>query len=178
MPGPNHLPNIIYPVSSNISLAYDALNRLTSMVDGVGTTVYNYDAVGQILSEDGPWANDTVSYTYNNRLRSGLSVLAPNASAWTESYGYDAAKRLTSVTSPAGTFSYAYDALRSTLPAKLTLPNGAYITNAYDSVARLLSTVLKNSQLSTLNSHPYQLQPRQPAHPAGLHRRQLRQLRV
>jgi RHS repeat-associated protein len=154
-----NLTNIVYPVSSNISLAYDALNRLTSMVDGVGTTVYNYDAVGQILSEDGPWANDTVSYTYNDRLRSGLSVVAPNASAWTESYGYDTAKRLTSVTSPAGAFSYAYDALRSTLPAKLTLPNSAYITNTYDNVARLLSTVLKTSQLSTLNSHQYSYNP-------------------
>ena len=122
MPGPNHLPNIIYPVSSNISLAYDALNRLTSMVDGVGTTVYNYDAVGQLLSEDGPWANDTVSYTYNNRLRSGLSVLAPNASAWTESYGYDAAKRLTTVASPAGTFAYAYDALAPRSPQSSRSP--------------------------------------------------------
>jgi RHS repeat-associated protein len=154
-----NLTNIVYPVSSNISLAYDALNRLTSMVDGVGTTAYSYDAVGQILSEDGPWANDTVSYTFNNRLRSGLSVLAPNASPWTQSYGYDAAKRLTNATSPAGTFSYAYDALRSTLPAKLTLPNGAYITNTYDNVARLLSTVLKSSGLSTINSHSYQLNP-------------------
>jgi RHS repeat-associated protein len=152
-----NLTNIVYPVSSNISLAYDGLNRLTTMVDGVGTTTYGYDAVGQLLSEDGPWADDTVSYTYNNRLRGSLSVLAPNASAWTESYGYDTEKRLTSVTSPAGYFSYAYDALRSTLPAKLSLPNGAYITNSYDNVARLLSTVLKSSGQSTINSHSYQL---------------------
>ena len=91
-----NLTNIVYPVSSAITLQYDALNRLTTMVDGVGTTTYGYDAVGQLLSEDGPWADDTVSYTYNNRLRSSLSVLAPNASAWTENYAYDAAKRLTS----------------------------------------------------------------------------------
>ena len=36
------------------------------MVDGVGTTRYTYDAAGQLLSEDGPWDNDTVSYSYNN----------------------------------------------------------------------------------------------------------------
>ena len=150
-----NLTNIAYPISSNITLAYDALIRLTSMIDGVGTTLYSYDAVGQILSEDGPWADDTVSYTYNNRLRSGLSVLAPNASAWAETYGYDAAKRLSSLTSPAGTFSYAYDALRSTLPTTLSLPNGAFITNTYDSVARLLSTTLKNPQLAILNAHQY-----------------------
>jgi YD repeat-containing protein len=77
---------MVYPVSSNISLAYDGLNRLTNMVDAVRTTTYSYDAAGQILSEDGPWADDTVSYTYNNRLRASMSVLAPNASAWTQSY--------------------------------------------------------------------------------------------
>ena len=127
------------------------------MVDGVGTTRYGYDDVGQLLSEDGPWANDTVSYTYNNRLRSGLSVLAPNASAWTESYGYDGAERLTTVASAAGSFGYTYDPVRQLQVGMITLPNGAYITNAYDSVARLLSTVLKGSDLSTINSHSYQL---------------------
>ena len=100
---------MVYPVSPSLQFAYDALNRLTNMVDGVGTTAYGYDAAGQLLSEDGPWAYDTVSYTYNNRLRTGLSVQAPNADAWTQSYGYDSARRLTSVTSPAGAFSYTYD---------------------------------------------------------------------
>ena len=149
--------NIVYPVSPSISLAYDVLNRLTSMVDAVGSTVYGYDNVGQLLSEDGPWANDTVSYSYNNRLRTGLSVLAPNASAWTESYGYDTARRLTSLTSPAGAFSYTLGGASSASPLtrKLTLPNGAYITNTYDSVARLLSTVLNNSTNGMLNSHNY-----------------------
>jgi len=76
----------------------------------------------RFLSEDGPWSDDSVNYTYNNRLRSGLSLLAPNGSPWTQSYSYDPAKRLTSITSPAGTFAYAYDAQRSTLPTKLSLP--------------------------------------------------------
>ena len=79
-----NLTNVVYAVSPSISMAYDVLNRLTNMVDAVGTTVYSYDGASQLLSEDGPWASDTVSYTYNNRLRNGLSLSAPNASAWTE----------------------------------------------------------------------------------------------
>jgi hypothetical protein len=43
----------------------------------------------------------------------------------------------------------------SALIQKLALPNTAYITNVYDSVARLLSTKLNNSSHTTLNSHAY-----------------------
>ena len=78
-------------------MSYDPLNRLTTMVDGVGTTLYGYDGVGQVLSEDGPWPNDTVNYTYANRLRVSLSVQAPNGAPWSQSYGYDTARRLTGV---------------------------------------------------------------------------------
>ena len=42
------------------------------MVDGVGTTHYLCDQVGQLLSEAGPKNDDTVSYTCNNRLRASL----------------------------------------------------------------------------------------------------------
>lgn len=152
-----NLTHVAYAVSHSISLAYDVLNRLTNMVDAVGTTAYSYDQVGQILSEDGPWANDTVSYIYQNRLRTALSVQAPNASAWTQSYGYDSARRLTNVVSPAGTFSYVVGGASSASPLlkKLLLPNGAFITNSYDGNARLLSTVLKNSGGTNLDSYTY-----------------------
>ena len=54
-----NLTNVDYAVSPDITLQYDALNRLTNMVDAVGTTVYGYDAAGLLLNEDGPWAGDT-----------------------------------------------------------------------------------------------------------------------
>jgi hypothetical protein len=37
-------------------------------------------------SEDGPWADDAVSYTYQNRQRTGLSLQQPNAAQWSQSY--------------------------------------------------------------------------------------------
>ena len=150
-----NLTNIVYPVSSNIVLCYDAMNRLTNMVDGVGTATFSYNQVGQILSENGPWANDTVTYTYANRLRTALN-LSQTSGSWSQSYGYDSIQRLASVSSPAGAFSYQYvGSGPSTLVSRLTLPNGASITNSYDNLGRLLSTTLKDSLLATLNSHQY-----------------------
>ena len=150
-----NLTNVVYPVTTQIKLRYDALNRLTNMVDGVGTTIYGYDAAGQLLSEDGPWTSDTVSYSYANRLRTALNVSAPNASAWTQGYSYDSARRLYNITSQAGNFGYIYDPVRMQRVDELTLPNGAYITNTFDNVARLTGTYLKNNGNANLDSYAY-----------------------
>jgi RHS repeat-associated protein len=147
--------NITYNISHGIALAYDALNRPTNMVDAVGTTHYGYDAAGELLSEGGLWNDDTISYSYNNRLRASLNIQQPDADAWTQSYAYDPARRMTNITTPSGAYSYQYDVTRKLKVANLLFPNTAYYTNTYDSVARLLSTVLKNSGNSVLNSHSY-----------------------
>ena len=47
-----------------------------------------------------------MNFTYQNWLRTGLSQYA---TPWSQGYGYDLARRLTSVTSPAGVFNYAFD---------------------------------------------------------------------
>ena len=107
-----NLTNIDYAVSTDVRFEYDALNRVTKMVDAAGTTIYSYAAGGQLWTEDGPWSSDTVTNSYSNRLRTGLSLAQPTGS-WTNSFGYDAAKRLTSVTSPAGTFTYTLGAAAS-----------------------------------------------------------------
>ncbi len=152
-----NLLSVAHPISPSISFGYDALNRMTNMVDGVGTTKYSYNAVGQLLSQEGPWADDTIGYTYSSRdrMRHGLSLQAPNASPWTQSYTYDSAKRLKSLISPAGTFGFGYNGVQQVEVGGVTLPNGAYITNTFDKVGRMLSTTLKNSASSTLNYHGY-----------------------
>lgn len=150
-----NLTHVTYPVSPAISLSYDALNRLTNMIDAVGTTVYGYDQVGQLLSAGGLWPNDTVNYSYANRLRTGMGVQAPNTSAWTQSYGYDSARRLTGITSPAGEFAYTYDSTQLQRVDLLTLPGDNYITNTYDSVARQTLTELVNVQGTNLDSYAY-----------------------
>jgi YD repeat-containing protein len=72
-----NLTGVTYQTSPSIGLSYDADNRLTGMIDGVGTTAYTYDQVGQLLSEGGLWPNDTVNYTNQNVLRMELSLAHP-----------------------------------------------------------------------------------------------------
>src|SRR5438270_7692303 len=124
------------------------------MVDAVGTTIYTYDAAGQLLTEDGPFSSDTVTNTYSNRLRVGLALGQP-VGYWTNGFAYDPAKRLTNVTMSAGSFSYDFAAPKNRLSWRLTLPNTSYITNNFDSSARLLTTSLQNSSATVLDAYTY-----------------------
>ncbi len=101
--------NVTNHINQPLSFAYDAINEMTSMLDGLGTTAFTYTPGGQLASESGPWAGDTVAYAYTNRLRTKLDLQQPNADDWVESYAYDTANRMKSVTSPAGTFGYSYN---------------------------------------------------------------------
>ncbi len=134
---------------------------MTSMSDGIGTTTFTYTPGGQLASETGPWARDKVAYTYTNRLRIGLDLQQPNASDWIQTYGYDLAARMDATASPAGTFTYTYNpglagtTAASSLIAKIALPNGAFITNTYDSNGRMLGTWLYNSGAHALDASVY-----------------------
>jgi RHS repeat-associated protein len=160
--GNGNLTLVDYPGSADITLSYDALNRLTNMVDAAGTTVFTYNSAGDLLTEDGPWSSDTVTYGYHAsvpHLRTSLSLQQASGS-WTNGFSYDGAHRLSSLSSRAGTFTCTYygggaGTSSSRLYKKLALPNGAYITNAYDNVARLTDTALKNSSNTILNDHSY-----------------------
>ncbi|HEY5915235.1 MAG TPA: hypothetical protein VJA21_31970, partial [Verrucomicrobiae bacterium] len=148
-----NLTNIAYPVSPRVQFVYDALNHVTTMVDAAGTTAYGYTSGGQLWTEDGPFASDTVTNSYQNRLRLALALQQPTG-LWTNGFVYDAAGRLTNVMSPAGGFGYALGT-PGTLLRQLYLPNTSYITNTFDSVARLTGTFLKNSGNTVLDSASY-----------------------
>src|SRR6266498_1333723 len=155
-----NITNIDYPASTDVKFQYDPLNRVTNMVDAAGTTKYAYAAGGQLWTEDGPFSSDTVTNTYNNRLRVGLT-LQQGTGFWTNGFYYDAAKRLTNVTSQAGSFTYTLGgaSYASPLPNRISLPNTSYITNTYDAVARVTGTYLKNSTNGTLDSSVYFYNP-------------------
>jgi RHS repeat-associated protein len=139
-----NLKTIIYP-QLTISNLYDAINELTNMTDGVGANKFSYTGTGRLQSETGPWINNTVSYAYSQGHRTNLSLTQPSASPWTQTYGYDSAWRMIGITSPAGAFGYQYSSLGNQyVVSGITLPNGASITNNYDSLGRLTGTALAN----------------------------------
>ena len=152
----NNLTLINHQNEFYVTLSYDWLNRLTNMVDALGTTKYTYTIAGQLFTEDGPFADDTLTNFYHAGLRTNFSLQQPTG-AWTNSLAYDSAKRLTNVTSPAGIFDYhlAATAAASPLIRKTALPNTSYITNTYDAMARLTGTWLNKSDNTTLDSATY-----------------------
>jgi hypothetical protein len=95
-------------------------------------------------------------------LRTSLSLQQPTG-AFTHTYAYDAAKRLSTLTAAAGTFTYKYSAgvgavtISSDQIKSLILPTTgpAYITNFYDSVGRLTDTWLKHNGGTVLSSNSY-----------------------
>ncbi len=161
-----NLTNILYSggtATSPVALRYDGLGRLTNIVDGVGSTSFGWTDGGLLAYEDGPWSHDRIDYTYAARMRSAFSLEQENAGAWVQGYAYDDYRRLTNVTSVAGTFytqfeSTAWDgtSTASSLPQYLNLPGGSRIENTHDGLGRLLSTVLKDAQSTTVNSHAYE----------------------
>lgn len=129
----------------SIYFVYDGLNRLTNMLDGFGNTTFTWTPGNQLAVENGPWGEDAVNYNYdpNSRLRIGMSVAAPNATPWAQSYAYDSVMRLSSVVSPAGEFDYLGYSGAMDQPEEISMSGGySYIYNGFDGLARLGSTSL------------------------------------
>jgi RHS repeat-associated protein len=145
---------ILYPQSS-IVFAFDALNRLTNMIDAAGTNNFSYTPAGRLQSAGGLWQNDTVSYGYDQGILTNLSLAQP-IGTWPQSFLYDLGSRLTNTASPAGAFIYSYNFQpASALFTGIQLLNGAKIINGYDSMARLTSTALNNYWGHTLDGYSY-----------------------
>ena len=155
---PSDLTNIAYPNRTD-AYTYDADNRLTGMADTNGADIllssFTYTQVGQLATETGPWASNTLSYTYNQGHRASLS-LNSQIPTINQTYGYDSAWRLQSLASLAGTFNYGYTpASASGLVRTIGLPNAASIVENYDSLARLNYTGLLNYWGHPLDGYAY-----------------------
>jgi len=158
-----HLTSTQYPNSPTESFSYNDLDQATGMTDNTGSTQWSYDLLGRKLSETGPWANDTVSCSYDELSRfSGTNINGNYAT----NFAYDALGRLTDATSPAATstatgkWHWDYNPAQvgySASPTQLTLPSGAKTQyNWQSSLERLTQiTNLKSDGATVLSQFAY-----------------------
>lgn len=118
-----------------VSYSYDPdYGRTSSMTDGVGTTVYEYVPItipplpgaGKLASVDGPLANDTITYGYDELGRRITTAINGVAATLT----YDAAGRVVGETNALGVFARTYEgsSRRVVLEA---FPNGQTVESGY-----------------------------------------------
>ena len=121
----------------NVSFTYDpAYNRVSTVLDGTGTTTYAYRPVtvppslgaGQLASVDGPLTDDTIEYTYDELGR--VVTRQIGSSANTQTQAFDSLGRLTTLSNPLGAFTYTYEG-QTGRPTSLVYPNGQQTTWSY-----------------------------------------------
>jgi RHS repeat-associated protein len=140
--------------AGDVTFGYDNQDRMSSMVDYSGTTTFTYDRQGILRSEDGPYANDKLTYTPDALgRRATTTTTLPSGSTEQVSYSYDYLGRLDAVTNPAGTFDYQYSS-NNDLLTYLRMPNGTYATYIYDGFHRPSS--IHNRKLDNTYISKYQ----------------------
>jgi YD repeat-containing protein len=55
---------------TNLSYAYDSWRGIKTITQSPDVHTFGYDFLGRLTSIDRPWADDTLSYTYNDAARS------------------------------------------------------------------------------------------------------------
>jgi RHS repeat-associated protein len=118
-----------------VTFTYDTnYNRVSSMTDGTGTTLYGYVPItvppplgaGQLASVDGPLANDTITFAYDELGRRAVTAINGVAAAKV----FDAAGRVLSETNALGSFTFTYDG-SSSREISQSSPNGPSIALSF-----------------------------------------------
>ena len=122
--------------------SYDSLGRLALLSDGSGHTnvAYSYDSVGRLAGKVLGNANTTAyAYFTNGLLRTIVNQTAIGGVLSRFDYGYDSLGRITSMTTLAGNFTYAYDA--NSQLTSVHAPGGRSITYQYDAAGNRTAVV-------------------------------------
>ena len=119
------------PPTPMVSYTYDPnYNRVLTMADGSGTTVYAYNPVttppalgaNRLASIDGALPNDTITFAYDELGR--VTNRQINGSANSETWTFDSLGRLSSDANKLGTFTYSYVGVTERLQT-ITYPGGS-----------------------------------------------------
>lgn len=145
----------------SVSYAYETdYPRLASMTDAEGATAYSYvpagtNGAGQVASIDGPLANDTISYTYNEMGQ----ITSQSIGGVATTLHYDSLSRADTVTNVLGTFTQHYDGI-GTRVNYTDLPNGQKVTYGYfgntgDRRLQSITNTAPGGGLLSSNSYTY-----------------------
>jgi RHS repeat-associated protein len=121
----------------NVSFSYDPnYQRVVSMTDGIGVTIYNYIPItsppvlgaGRLGSVDGPLSNETATYAYDELGR----AVQTSVDGVLAARGFDVLGRIISVSNALGSFAFSYDGASGRLLSGIE-PNGQTASAAYGS---------------------------------------------
>lgn len=130
----------------DLTYTYDEYDRLETTTNATGSYHYNYDDINRITGIDGPWANDTISFQYNelSRLK---NLIIQNGQSIT--YVYDTIGRLTEIRSGDNIFTYDYEG-NSPIVQALTRPNGSVTEYDYNDPLRRLTDITNRTEFETI----------------------------
>ena len=146
----NRLIEVDYDTGSmtNVTFDYDAADRMIEMVDGTGTTTWDYWDDGQVKEMASP--QGTVLYDYyatTGRLQYLTEVISGGTNIVT-TYTYDDAGRTETIDKFGETTTFEYD--EASRPEKMTYDTGAYALYTYDGRSRIKAVEHKNSSNTLL----------------------------
>ena len=123
------------------------------MTDDIGTTTYSYEgSCPNVISENGPFADDTITYAYSEAKRlTNITFFGKDVS-----YEYDTLGRLVTTIGPEGTNAYTY-AGNGRMVSQLDRANGTDALYQYDDLMRLTNLVNRFSDQTVLSSFAYAL---------------------
>ena len=133
--------------------AYDDYNRAKTRTDGIGTYTFAYDANSKIISIDGPWDNDTLTFSYD-----GIGRIETIQQQGGESinYTYDGLARLSGLSKGTEPFIYSYPPnTANPLPVSLTRPNGSITAYQPDTLKRLTRITNMKASREMINANEF-----------------------
>jgi RHS repeat-associated protein len=132
----------------DVTTTYDAYNRPTTIVDGLGSHILTYDASSRLSAVDGPWPDDTVTYGYDLRGRKSFVALENGP---TVSFSHDYLDRLTAVVGNGQTYTYSYQG-DSMLLTLLQRSDNSVSEFGYDSTMKRLERLTNRTPAGELLS--------------------------
>lgn len=129
----NNLTSVNYANNTSVTYGYNALSQMISMTDSLGTSTYDVDALGRIVSES-DFENKVTSFVWHHNNQKS-SMTYPDGSL--VNYSYTPEGLLETVTDSSGEVTtYDYDQLYRLVEE--TYPNGMTTSYTYDHMDRIL----------------------------------------